>query len=127
MGLGRFRIIICRDEKNTFQPTGIKAWKIKGASVLTGQLKGIDKKLFFPYDTNVQHINNENPPLNTQQRSGLPPCCVFFYMIHIQSFFNLDVWNETYRWLLTGLKYTVALTLISMITSLITGLFTVIR
>jgi hypothetical protein len=34
MGLGRFRIIICRDEKNTFQPTGIKAWKIKGASVL---------------------------------------------------------------------------------------------
>jgi polar amino acid transport system permease protein len=41
----------------------------------------------------------------------------------IQSFFNLNVWNETYLWLLTGLKYTVVLTLISMATSLIIGLF----
>ncbi len=41
----------------------------------------------------------------------------------IANFFNLEVWRQTYHWLLAGLEFTVTLTMISMVTSLIVGLF----
>lgn len=40
----------------------------------------------------------------------------------IANFFNLEVCRQTYHWLLAGLEFTVTLTMISMVTSLIVGL-----
>lgn len=42
----------------------------------------------------------------------------------IENFFNLSVLETSLQWLISGLGYTAALTAISMITSLIIGLFT---
>lgn len=40
----------------------------------------------------------------------------------IQNFFNVDVWAVSYQWLFQGLGYTIGLTLVSMVTSVLLGL-----
>ncbi len=40
----------------------------------------------------------------------------------IQNFFNIDVFSQSFHWLMVGLGYTLTLTLISIVTSLIVGL-----
>lgn len=42
----------------------------------------------------------------------------------IENFFNTSVLEQSFKWLMSGLGYTMVLTLISIVTSLVVGLFT---